>query len=54
MCKKKHLTNMRASTAEETLRLTPKRASLEDAIQWIREDELVEVTPDALSYERSY
>jgi GTP-binding protein len=49
VCKKKHLTNMRASTAEETLRLTPKRVmSLEDAIQWIREDELVEVTPDAL------
>lgn len=49
VCKKKHLTNMRASTSDETLRLTPKRVmSLEDAIQWIKEDELVEVTPDAI------
>lgn len=49
VCKKKHLTNMRASTSDETLRLTPKRVmSLEDAIQWIKEDELIEVTPDAI------
>ena len=49
VCKKKHLTNMRSSTAEEALRLTPKKAmGLEDSIQWIKEDELVEVTPDAI------
>lgn len=49
VCKKKHLTNMRASTSDETLRLTPHRAlTLEDALQWIREDELVEITPKSL------
>ncbi len=45
-CKRKHLTNMRASTSEETLRLTPHREmSLEDCIEFIADDELVEVTP---------
>lgn len=46
VCKKKHLTNMRAATSDETLRLTPHRVmSLEDALQWINDDELVEITP---------
>jgi GTP-binding protein len=45
-CKKKHLTNMRASTADETIRLTPpRRMDLEDCIEFIAADELVEVTP---------
>ncbi len=45
-CKRKHLTNMRASTSEETLRLTPARVmSLEECIEFIADDELVEVTP---------
>ncbi len=45
-CKKKHLTNMRASTADETIRLTPPREmDLEDCIEFIAPDELVEVTP---------
>ncbi len=49
VCKKKHLTNMRASTGDEEIKLTPPRLlSLEDALAWIREDELVEVTPKAL------
>ena len=49
VCKKKHLTNMRASTSDETLRLTPHRVlSLEDALQWIKDDELVEITPKSL------
>jgi GTP-binding protein len=44
--KKKHLTNMRASTSDDTIRLTPPRVmSLEDCIEFIAEDELVEVTP---------
>ncbi len=47
--KKKHLTNMRASTSEETVRLTPPRIlSLEQAIEFIEEDELVEVTPKSI------
>ncbi len=46
VCRKKHLTNMRNSTAEEALRLEPPRVlSLDDAIEYIGDDELVEVTP---------
>ena len=44
--KEKRLTNMRASTAEEGIRLVPARKlSLEQALEWIRDDELLEVTP---------
>jgi GTP-binding protein len=47
--KEKKLTNMRASTADEAIRLTPPRLmSLEQCLEWIRADELVEVTPQAL------
>lgn len=46
VCKKKHLTNMRASTSEEGIRLTPPVTfTLEKAMEYIEEDELVEVTP---------
>lgn len=46
VCKKKHVTNIRSSTAEESVRLTPpKRLSLEQALEFIADDELVEVTP---------
>jgi GTP-binding protein len=48
-CVKKHLTNMRASTSDVAIRLTPPRPMpLEAAIEWIDEDELVEVTPAAV------
>jgi GTP-binding protein len=44
--KEKKLTNMRSSTAEELVRLIPPRPlSLEQALELIREDECVEVTP---------
>ncbi len=44
--KKKHVTNMRSSGAEEALRLeVPRRHSLEQALEYIEDDELVEVTP---------
>ncbi len=47
--KQKKLTNMRASTADEAIRLTPHRAlNLEQALEFIAEDELVEVTPSAI------
>jgi GTP-binding protein len=47
--KEKKLTNMRASTAEATVRLIPPRTmSLEQALEFIREDELAEVTPRSL------
>lgn len=46
VCKTKHLTNTRASGSDDALRLvTPKRMSLEMAIEFISEDELLEVTP---------
>src|SRR5438045_4463721 len=44
--KEKKLTNMRASTSDEGIRLVPPRIlNLEQAIEFIRDDELVEVTP---------
>ena len=47
--KEKKLTNMRASTADEAIRLVPPRIlNLEQAIEFIREDELVEVTPASI------
>jgi GTP-binding protein len=47
--KEKKLTNMRASTADEAIRLVPPRLlNLEQAIEFIREDELVEVTPNSI------
>ncbi len=46
VCKKKHVTNMRASGSDEALRLTPPTVlSLEQALEFIAEDELVEITP---------
>ena len=48
-CEKKHLTNMRASTSDQAIRLTPPRElTIEQAIEWINDDELVEVTPAAI------
>jgi GTP-binding protein len=47
--KEKKLTNMRASSADEAIRLVPPRLlNLEQAIEFVREDELVEVTPQAI------
>ena len=47
--KEKKLTNMRASGADEALRLVPHRQlSLEQALEFIKEDELVEVTPQSI------
>ncbi|TNY35139.1 translational GTPase TypA [Thermomonospora catenispora] len=49
ICKEKKLTNIRSSTGEELERLTPPRVlSLEEALEFIREDECVEVTPGAI------
>jgi GTP-binding protein len=47
--KEKKLTNMRASTADEAMRLVPpKELSLEQALEFIADDELVEVTPQSI------
>ena len=49
VCKKKHVTNMRASGSDEALRLTPpSRLSLEESLEFLAEDELLEVTPESL------
>ena len=46
VCKKKHLTAIRSSGADEALRLVPHKVfSLEEAIEYIADDELIEVTP---------
>jgi len=46
VCKKKHLTNMRSSNKDIEVRLTPPRQmSLDEAIEYLSEDELLEVTP---------
>ena len=49
ICKTKHLTNTRSSSADEALRLTPPKVlSLEEALDFIDTDELLEVTPKNL------
>lgn len=49
VCKKKHLTNTRASGSDDALRLVPPRKlSLEDSLEFIADDELLEVTPKSI------
>ena len=49
VCKKKHVTNMRASGSDEALRLvSPKIMSLEESLESLNEDEMLEVTPKSL------
>src|SRR5206468_3303873 len=49
VCRKKHLTNMRASTSDMAVQLTPARSmTLEQCLEWIDDDELVEVTPESI------
>jgi GTP-binding protein len=49
MCKEKKLTNIRASGTDEALRLIPPRQfTLEQAMEYVSDDELVEVTPKSI------
>jgi len=49
VCRKKHLTNMRASGSDMAVQLTPpKLMTLEQCLEWIEDDELVEVTPESI------
>lgn len=49
VCKRKHLTNTRSSGSDDALKLiTPKRMSLEDCIEFLADDEILEVTPKSL------
>ncbi len=54
-CKEKRLTNMRSSTADEAIRLIPPRTlTLEQALEFIEQDELVEVTPKSIRLRKKY
>ena len=49
VCRKKHLTNMRASTSDIAVQLAPPHImTLEQCLEWIDDDELVEVTPESI------
>lgn len=49
VCKKKQLTNMRSAAADEALRLEPKKVlTLEESLEFLNDDELLEVTPTSL------
>lgn len=55
VCKTKQLTNIRASGSDEAIRLEPPRIpTLEQAIEWIGEDEYVEVTPKSIRLRKRY
>ena len=54
VCKKKNLTNMRAAGSEEALRLIPvRRMSLEQCLEFLADDELLEITPESLRLRKS-
>lgn len=55
VCKRKHLSNMRASGSDETVKLKdPRLMSLEEAIEFINDDELVEITPVNIRMRKKY
>ena len=55
VCKEKHLTNTRASGSDDALRLVPPvKMSLEQSIEFIGNDELVEVTPESIRIRKRY
>ncbi|HPJ26586.1 MAG TPA: translational GTPase TypA, partial [Synergistaceae bacterium] len=52
--KKKHLTNMRSATKDNTVVLNvPRKMGLEEALEWIASDELIEVTPESIRIRKS-
>jgi len=55
VCKTKKLTNMRASGADDAVRLTPsRRFTLEQALEYIEDDELLEITPRTIRMRKKY
>lgn len=55
ICKKKHLTSIRRATAEEALRLdTPRSLSIDDALEVMKDDELLEITPKTFRLRKKY
>jgi len=55
VCKTKHLTNMRASGSDDAIRLEPPQLmTLEQAIEWIGDDEYVEFTPKSIRLRKKW
>jgi GTP-binding protein len=55
VCKKKQLTNIRSSSADEALRLNkPRELSLEQSLEFINDDELVEITPKSIRLRKKF
>ena len=55
VCKKKHVTNIRAAGSDEALRLVPPKVlSLEACLEFIADDELVEVTPKHIRLRKGF
>ncbi|WP_124727141.1 translational GTPase TypA [Staphylospora marina] len=55
VCKKKHLTGIRRATAEEAIRLdTPRRLTIDDALEIMKDDELLEVTPQTFRLRKKF
>ncbi|MEK7846083.1 MAG: translational GTPase TypA, partial [Nitrospinota bacterium] len=54
-CKGKKLTNVRAAGSDDTIKITPPvKMSLEQALEYIEEDELVEITPQNIRLRKKY
>jgi GTP-binding protein len=55
ICKEKHVTNVRSATKEDTVRLkTPRSLSLEQALEYLNDDELCEITPSSIRLRKRY
>ncbi|WP_126425930.1 translational GTPase TypA [Brevibacillus marinus] len=55
VCKEKHATNIRSATKEETVKMkTPRILSLEEALEYLDDDELCEVTPQSIRLRKKY
>ncbi|NGQ93662.1 translational GTPase TypA [Brevibacillus sp. SYP-B805] len=55
VCKEKHATNVRSATKEETVKMkTPRILTLEEALEYLNEDELCEVTPQSVRLRKKY
>ena len=56
MCaRKKHLTNIRSATKEETVKMkTPRMMSLEEALEYLNDDEYCEITPKSIRLRKKY
>jgi GTP-binding protein len=55
VCKEKHATNVRSATKDETVKMkTPRTLSLEEALEYLNDDELCEVTPQSVRLRKKY